>query len=135
MEWIYGLPDIDQVAREFWFHYPDQKIMAFHGHMGAGKTSFIRALCHIKNVKENVSSPTFALINEYSYKDGIIYHLDLYRLHDEDEAIRAGIEDCLFSGEICLVEWPERAARIFPSDTLEIYIEPLTEKTRKLYTR
>ena len=134
MEWIYGLPEIDQIAREFWRNYPDQKIMAFHGHMGAGKTSFIRQLCQVKNVKENVASPTFSLINEYSYSNGIIYHLDLYRLNDEDEAIRAGIEDCLYSGEICLVEWPERAARIFPPDTLDVYIEPLDEMTRKLYT-
>jgi tRNA threonylcarbamoyladenosine biosynthesis protein TsaE len=134
MEWIYRLPDIDQVAREFWQNYPDRKIIAFHGDMGAGKTSFIRALCQIKNVTENVSSPTFSLINEYSFINGIIYHLDLYRLKDEDEAIRAGIEDCLYSGDICLVEWPERATRIFPADTLQVYIEALDESTRKLYT-
>ncbi len=86
----------------------------------------------VKNVKETVSSPTFSIINEYSYPGGILYHLDLYRLKDEQEAIRAGVEDCLYSGEICLVEWPERAPGIFPEDTLEIFLEIQDENTRKI---
>ena len=86
----------------------------------------------LKNVKETVSSPTFSIINEYSYPGGIIYHLDLYRLRDEEEAIRAGVEDCLLSGEICLVEWPDRAPGIFPDETLVISLENLDEKTRKI---
>ena len=100
--------------------------------MGAGKTCFIRALCTAKKVKETVGSPTFSIINEYSYGNGIIYHLDLYRLKDEEEAIRAGVEDCLYSGEICLVEWPDRAPGIFPDDTLWIYLEVRNEVTRKI---
>jgi tRNA threonylcarbamoyladenosine biosynthesis protein TsaE len=100
--------------------------------MGAGKTSFIRALCAVKNVQDTIGSPTFSIINEYKYSGGRIYHLDLYRLKDEAEAIRAGVEDSLYSGDICLVEWPERAPGIFPADTLGITLQTINETTRKL---
>jgi len=132
MEWTFTLTGIDQVARDFWESFPEKKIYAFQGNMGAGKTSFIRALCAVKNVRETVGSPTFSIINEYSSPTGIIYHLDLYRLKDEEEAIRAGVEDCLYSGETCLVEWPDRAPGIFPKETLGIFLEMLDQKTRKL---
>jgi tRNA threonylcarbamoyladenosine biosynthesis protein TsaE len=132
MEWTYALPEIDEMARVFWKTFPDNKIYAFHGNMGLGKTSFIRALCAVKKVKETVSSPTFSIINEYSCPEGRIYHLDLYRLKDEREAIRAGVEDCIYSGAICLVEWPGRAPGIFPKETLGIFLEMLDETTRKI---
>jgi tRNA threonylcarbamoyladenosine biosynthesis protein TsaE len=132
MEWTFTLTGIDQMARVFWECYPDKKIYAFQGNMGAGKTSFIRALCAAKNVKETVGSPTFSIINEYSSPTGTIYHLDLYRLKDEEEAIRAGVEDCLYSGETCLVEWPDRAPGIFPKETLGIFLEMLDPNTRKI---
>lgn len=132
MEWTFTLTGIDQVARVFWESFPDKKIYAFQGNMGAGKTSFIRALCAVKNVRETVGSPTFSIINEYSSPTGIIYHLDLYRLKDEEEAIRAGVEDCLYSGETCLVEWADRAPGIFPKETLGICLEMLDQNTRKL---
>jgi tRNA threonylcarbamoyladenosine biosynthesis protein TsaE len=77
-----------------------------------------------------VSSPTFSIINEYSYDGGTVYHIDLYRLKDEEEAIRAGVEDCLYSGNICLVEWPERAAAIFPAHTVHVYLDAADEQTR-----
>ncbi|HEY4936126.1 MAG TPA: tRNA (adenosine(37)-N6)-threonylcarbamoyltransferase complex ATPase subunit type 1 TsaE [Puia sp.] len=134
MEWTFTLSEIDEMARVFWESFPDNKIYAFQGNMGAGKTSFIRALCGVKNVKETVGSPTFSIINEYSYPGGIIYHLDLYRLKDEEEAIKAGVEDCLYSREICLVEWPDRAPGIFPEETLGIFFESLDENTRKITT-
>ena len=132
MEWTFTLTGIGQMAKVFWETYPDKKIYAFQGEMGAGKTSFIRALCAAKNVEETVGSPTFSIINEYSSPTGIIYHLDLYRLKDEEEAVRAGVEDCLYSGEICLVEWPDRAPGIFPKDALGVFLEMLDPNTRKL---
>ena len=132
MEWTFTLTGIGQMAKVFWETYPDKKIYAFKGNMGAGKTSFIRALCAAKNVEETVGSPTFSIINEYSSPTGIIYHLDLYRLKDEEEAVRAGVEDCLYSGEICLVEWPDRAPGIFPKDALGVFLEMLDPNTRKL---
>jgi tRNA threonylcarbamoyladenosine biosynthesis protein TsaE len=134
MERIYTLQEIDVVARLFWESFPDKKIYAFKGNMGAGKTSFIRALCGVKNVEDIVGSPTFSIINEYWTGAGRIYHLDLYRLKNEEEAIRAGVEDCLYSGDICLVEWPDRAPGIFPDTSLGILLETIDERTRKIVT-
>ncbi len=88
-------------------------------------------------MKGVVGSPTFAIINEYIYKEGTadagkIFHIDLYRLNDEEEAIRAGVEDCLYSDHISLVEWPERAPGIFPGNTAHIYINVVNSNTRRL---
>jgi tRNA threonylcarbamoyladenosine biosynthesis protein TsaE len=80
-----------------------------------------------------VTSPTFSLINEYKTKTGqTVYHMDLYRIKDENEAINAGIEDCLYSGNTCLVEWPDKASGIFPDDTLHLSITSVDDNTRKL---
>ncbi len=134
MERIYTLPEIDEIAQVFWESFPDKKVFAFKGNMGAGKTSFIRALCSVKNVEDTVGSPTFSIINEYSSAAGRIYHLDLYRLKNEEEAIRAGVEDCLYSGDVCLVEWPDRAPGIFPDTSIGISLETIDETTRKIVT-
>lgn len=121
------LEDIAQTAREFWKAVEGRQVFAFHGDMGAGKTTFIHALCNQLGVKDVVGSPTFSLVNEYRYeKEGIrkpLFHLDLYRIKDEEEAIRAGIEDVLYSGQICLAEWPEKAPGIFPPGTVHVYLK------------
>lgn len=132
MERIFSLSDINAVAREIWSAFPATKVLAFSGGLGAGKTTFIHALCEEKKVTDTVNSPSFSLINEYRYPGGTIYHLDLYRLKDEEEAVRAGIEDCLYSGDICLAEWPERAPGIFPPDALYLSLETMDENKRKL---
>lgn len=136
MEWIFSLNEINETASSFWKKLGNGKVFAFHGEMGAGKTTFIHALCERKGVKDVVSSPTFPIINEYKYDcEGtmkLLFHMDLYRLKDEEEAIRAGVEDCLFSGFICLVEWPEKAPDIFPGDTIHVYLELVDEKTRRI---
>lgn len=110
--------------------------MAFHGSIGSGKTTFIHAMCEVKGVKDVVGSPTFAIINEYVFppdkNSGMIYHIDLYRLKDEEEARRAGVEDCLYSDHICLVEWPEKAAGILPPGTVHIFIDVIDEQNRHL---
>ncbi|HET6995089.1 MAG TPA: tRNA (adenosine(37)-N6)-threonylcarbamoyltransferase complex ATPase subunit type 1 TsaE [Chitinophagaceae bacterium] len=138
MELKFSLDTIKEIATRFWKMTGDTKVFAFHGEMGTGKTTFIHALCESKGVKDAVTSPTFSIINEYSYtEDGIdrkIFHLDLYRLKNEEEAIRAGMEDCLYSDNICLVEWPDRALGIFPPGTLHIYIEIVDSASRKLRT-
>lgn len=111
-------------------------VFAFHGSMGAGKTTLIHALCAEKGVQDVVGSPTFSIINEYAYTcEGTpkaIFHMDLYRLKDEEEARQAGVEDVLYSGHICLVEWPEKAPAIFPDDTVHVFIETIGDKIRKL---
>jgi len=136
MDRIFSLAEIQVVANNFWKESGDICVFAFHGNLGAGKTTFIHALCDSKGVKDVVSSPTFSIINEYRFaENGIekkIYHIDLYRINDEEEARQAGIEDCLFSGNICLVEWPEKAPGIFPEGTAHVYIEPVDGQRRKI---
>jgi tRNA threonylcarbamoyladenosine biosynthesis protein TsaE len=132
MERIISLENIHLAAKEFWEFFKDKKLFAFNGKMGAGKTTFIHALCDVKKVSSSVGSPTFSIINEYISPEGKIFHIDLYRLKDEEEAIRAGVEDCLYSGEICLVEWPQRAPSIFPPETIYISIELVDQVTRKI---
>jgi len=132
MELRFQLCDIEAAASRFWQQWPRQTVFAFHGDMGAGKTTFIHALCSVKGVTDTVGSPTFSIINEYRYAGGKIYHIDLYRLKDEEEAIRAGIEDVLYSEAICLVEWPDRAPGIFPPETVELWLEALDPDTRKI---
>jgi tRNA threonylcarbamoyladenosine biosynthesis protein TsaE len=101
--------------------------------MGAGKTTFIHALCKVLGVKNTVSSPTFAIINEYeSEKAGIIYHMDWYRLKDAHEAVQAGVEDALSGKKFCIIEWPENAAALLPANTLHLYITFVDAATRKL---
>lgn len=136
MEWTFSKENINEVANDLWKQIKDGKVVAFHGQMGAGKTTFIHALCDVKGVKDAVGSPTFSIINEYQYDcEGtkrMIFHIDLYRLNSEEEIFRAGVEDCLNSGYTCFVEWPEKAPGIFPDDTLHAYIELIDDKTRAL---
>jgi len=131
MDLLVTLTNILQKADEFWKSVNDKNIIAFHGEMGSGKTTFIHALCEVKQVTSTINSPTFSIINEYLFPGGIIFHIDLYRLKDEEEAIRAGVEDCLYSGNICLVEWPEKAPMIFPENSLHIYIDFIDPETRR----
>ena len=135
MDAIFELQHINQVAAAFWKLNKAKKVWAFHAPMGAGKTTFIHALCsEILKVESNISSPTFAIINEYNSPiAGSVLHMDWYRIKDEEEAISTGIEDALYSGNLCLVEWPEKAASLLPDDTLHIYIEALDAQTRRIY--
>jgi len=132
MEWQSTLDNIGETARRFWQYAEGHKVIAFYGPMGAGKTTLIHALCDEKGVTSTVGSPTFSIINEYNYPGGKIFHIDLYRLKDEEEAVRAGVEDCLYSGNICLVEWPGRAEAILPENTFKVQIELVDKDTRIL---
>lgn len=130
MEWIFTLEEITQVAEAFWKHANGKKVFAFHGALGAGKTTFIAALCRVKGIKDTASSPTFSLINDYVFTDEAgaeqhLFHLDLYRIRDEEEAIQAGIEDTLYSGAICMVEWAEKIPDLLPEETIHVTIVPL----------
>ncbi|MBL0233475.1 MAG: tRNA (adenosine(37)-N6)-threonylcarbamoyltransferase complex ATPase subunit type 1 TsaE [Chitinophagaceae bacterium] len=134
MEWICHLNEIGQVAADFWASQHNHRVFAFHGEMGAGKTSFIHALCDARGVKDVVGSPSFSLVNEYAIagEPGTIYHMDLYRIRDEEEASRAGIEDCLYSGSICLVEWPERIPGLLPPETVHVYMDWIDNDSRRI---
>lgn len=133
MEIFFELDDIENTAKDFLKMTNDHQVFAFSGELGAGKTTFISALCDELQVDETVSSPTFSIIQEYKTKTNkIIYHIDLYRIKNKEEAMDAGIEDCLNSNEICFVEWPEKASEIFPRDTVFTNIETISPTSRKL---
>ena len=134
----YSLNNINNAVAQFWQHASKYRIIAFSGQLGAGKTTFIHALCEYLGVTDVVSSPTFALINEYHFldstnRDNTIYHMDWYRLKDANEAIDAGMEDCLNNKDVyCFIEWPEKAAELLPYPHLWINIEPVNETERKI---
>jgi tRNA threonylcarbamoyladenosine biosynthesis protein TsaE len=133
---VFTLNNIHDAARQCWQAIAPATILAFHGEMGAGKTTFIHALCDVKGVKDVVSSPTFSIVNEYYYienaKEKKIFHIDLYRLRDQQEALDAGIEDCLFSDHSCLIEWPEKIEALLPADTCHMQLEVVDDQTRRL---
>lgn len=129
----FTLEKIHTVAKELWNQYKSYKVWAFDAAMGTGKTTFIHALCDVLGVKDAVGSPTFSIINQYQLADGhILYHLDLYRIKDEEEAIQAGIEDVLYSGEYCMVEWPEKIPALMPDDVLNVHLEAVNELKRRI---
>jgi tRNA threonylcarbamoyladenosine biosynthesis protein TsaE len=133
MEIFFELNSIEKTASEFLKSCNNYKVFAFSGELGAGKTTFISALCKELKVTETVTSPTFSIIQEYkSIENKIIYHIDLYRIKSSHEAMEAGIEDCLNSNEICFVEWPEKAPDIFPAETVFSNFEIVSATKRKL---
>ncbi len=128
--------EIATAAQQLWEYGQQHLVWAFHAPMGAGKTTLIHTLCKdILMVTGSVNSPTFSIINEYqSPVAGTVYHMDWYRLKGEEEAVAAGVEDCLFSGRLCLVEWPGIAPALLPPHTLHLHIEITSETTRLLST-
>jgi tRNA threonylcarbamoyladenosine biosynthesis protein TsaE len=134
MDAIFTIDQINRVAEAFFKKCQKHRVWAFHAPMGAGKTTFISALCTHLGAIDALSSPTFAIVNEYSSKTaGNLYHMDWYRLKSEAEAIDAGVEDLLSSGSYCFVEWPENAPDLLGPDTLHLYLEVLDAQTRRLY--
>ena len=132
---IPSLDAIDSVARQFVDLMDDYTVFAFNGERGAGKTTFINALSRVLGVDEDpTSSPSFAIINEYrsSTTAELIYHFDLYRLENLEEAFDIGVEDYLDSGAICFLEWPERIADILPDDTVRVDIAEQPDGSRLL---
>jgi tRNA threonylcarbamoyladenosine biosynthesis protein TsaE len=123
--------NIYSVATELLQKLKQYNVWAFNAPMGSGKTTFIHAVCDVMGVTDAVGSPTFSIINQYQSAEGkTIYHLDLYRIKDEEEAIQAGVEDVLYSGDLCLVEWPDKAESLFPDNTVYVSIEIIDANTR-----
>ena len=137
MQFQFSQETLDLFAKQFWNTVNGARVFAFHGHMGAGKTTIIAALCREKGVVDAVASPTFSIINEYSFGSGPdrVFHIDLYRLKDEEEVVQAGGEDCIFSGAICLVEWPEKAPWLFDESSVHVYVSVLSENQRSVDIR
>ena len=133
MQRTFTTQTIHEAAKEVWQQFSQYKVWAFDAPMGSGKTTFIHALCDVLEVKDAVGSPTFSIINQYQTKEGqTIYHLDVYRIKDEEEAIQAGVEDVLYSGELCLVEWPDKTPSLFPPDTIYLRLEVTGSDSRRL---
>lgn len=126
---ISSVHDLPGAAQEILSYCTDKRIFAFTGEMGTGKTTLIAALCKVLKVKEQVSSPTFALVNEYSGSRKI-FHLDLYRLKTIEEAIDIGIEEYLSGNEYCFIEWPQLIEPLLPPASVHISIEAINEQER-----
>lgn len=131
---ISGLQDLDRAARAFLAETAGHKLIAFYAPMGAGKTTFTTALCRVLGVQADaVSSPTFAIVNEYRAADGdSIFHFDFYRLKGSAEALDIGFYDYVDSGCLCLMEWPENIGEIIPEETLKVTITVLEDGSRRL---
>lgn len=130
---IKSLDTIHEAAKEFVKEMGEGKVFAFYGKMGAGKTTFIKALCEVLGVEDVITSPTFAIINEYTDgKDDPIYHFDFYRIKKLEEVYDMGYEDYFYSGNLCLLEWPELIEDILPENVIKVTIEEQPDGTRKL---
>ena len=129
----FQLSTIDDAARQFVEAIGDRTVFAFFGGMGAGKTTFIKAVCQQMGVTEDmVSSPTFAIVNEYEGSSGSIYHFDFYRIRQISEAVNMGFDDYLYSGNLCFIEWPELVEPLLPEDTVRVIIEEHPDGSRIL---
>lgn len=130
---IPSLSEIDAVARQFADLISRDRVVAFYGQMGAGKTTFTAALCKILGVEDPVCSPTFTIVNEYLDRDGrSIYHFDFYRIRNLSEAMDIGTEDYFYSGNLCLVEWPENIEAMLPDDAIIVRISVAPDLSRQI---
>jgi tRNA threonylcarbamoyladenosine biosynthesis protein TsaE len=127
---IESLEKISEAAREFVSAMGDARVFAFYGHMGAGKTTFIKAVCEELGVADTITSPTFAIVNEYTAALGPIYHFDFYRIKKLEEVYDMGYEDYFYSGALCLIEWPELIEELLPEDAVRVTIEEQADGTR-----
>ena len=155
------ITDIDHIreaAREFIAHIGDRRVFAFYGKMGAGKTTFIKAVCEELGVEDVVTSPTFAIVNEYTSPDpseggegladsdsgrpssplgrsgGVLYHFDFYRIKRIEEVYDMGYEDYFYSGNLCFIEWPELIEDLLPADAVRVTIEEQPDGSRLIRT-
>ncbi|WP_308600955.1 tRNA (adenosine(37)-N6)-threonylcarbamoyltransferase complex ATPase subunit type 1 TsaE [uncultured Dysgonomonas sp.] len=130
---IESLDKIDEAALEFIRAMGDNTVFAFHGDMGAGKTTFIKAICENLGVSDTINSPTFAIVNEYRSDSGeLIYHFDFYRINKIEEVFDFGYEDYFYSGSLCFIEWPEKVDSLLPKDTVNVYVKVQEDGSREV---
>lgn len=130
---ITGLSRINDAAKQFIEKMGDNTVFAFRGDMGAGKTTFIKAICEQLGVEDVINSPTFAIVNEYRSGSGeLIYHFDFYRINKPEEAYDFGYEDYFYSGALCFIEWPEKVEDLLPPDSVDVFIEESDNGSRIL---
>ena len=126
---IENLDNIRAAAREFIQHMGEARVFAFYGKMGAGKTTFVKAICEELGVEDVITSPTFAIINEYEGEE-TIYHFDFYRIKKLEEVYDMGYEDYFYSGALCFIEWPELIEEILPDDAVRVNITEQPDGSR-----
>ena len=127
---IQDLAHINEAAKAFVENIGDHTVFAFYGKMGAGKTTFIKAICEELGVEDVITSPTFAIVNEYTAQDGPVYHFDFYRIKKLEEVYDMGFEDYFYSGALCLIEWPELIEEVLPEDAVKVTIEEKEDGSR-----
>ena len=128
---IKGLDTIDEAAKEFLQEIGDNKIIALYGSMGAGKTTFVTALCRVLGVEDVVNSPTFTIVNEYQTEEGEpVFHFDFYRIKSLREVEDLGFEEYVYSNCLCLMEWPEMIEEMLPEETVKVSISEQEDGTR-----
>lgn len=136
MEITFSLDELPVVAQSFLKVLGDDRIFAFEGGMGAGKTTFIAEVCRQLGADDDSGSPTFSIVNEYVASDGKpVYHFDFYRLESPQEALDLGAEDYFYSGNLCLIEWPDRIGDLLPEEAVTVKIEETEDGRRKLTMR
>lgn len=129
---IQDLEHINEAAKQFVAQIGEHKVFAFYGSMGAGKTTFIKAVCEELGVEDVITSPTFAIINEYTGQEGTIYHFDFYRIKKLEEVYDMGYEDYFYSGALCFIEWPELIEEVLPEDAVKVSIKEKEDGARAI---
>lgn len=128
----HNIDDLSQLANEILKDCDASKIFVFYGNLGAGKTTLIKILCYQLGYRGEVTSPTFSLVNQYKVEGADIYHMDLYRLKDEDEALEIGIEEYLYSGAFCFIEWPQVIISLLDEAYYKVSMETSESEIRKI---
>ena len=130
---VNSVDDLSKAAKKFLDRFPHERIFAFYGKMGAGKTAFIKALCRELGSVDPITSPTFALVNEYSTAAGErIFHFDFYRIKSIEEALDIGFDDYIYSGKYCFMEWPGNIEPLLPDKLVEVRIEVMESDVRNI---
>ena len=130
---IQHIEEIREAARQFINYIGEHRVFAFYGEMGAGKTTFIKAVCEELGVEDVITSPTFAIVNEYTIPNGqCIYHFDFYRIKKLEEVYDMGFEDYFYSGALCFIEWPELIEEVLPEDAVKVQIKEKEDGTRTI---
>lgn len=132
VELKYHIDQIEDAARAVMRELGETRVILVDGPMGAGKTTIIKAMCSILNTQDDVSSPTFSIVNEYMGSEGVIYHFDFYRIKDVQEAIDIGAEDYFYSGNFCFIEWASKVENILPDDIFLVSLSIEGDHTRKI---
>ena len=129
---IKDLEHISEAAREFVNYIGDRRVFAFYGSMGAGKTTFVKAVCEVLGVEDVITSPTFAIVTEYTIgqQPTAIYHFDFYRIKKLEEVYDMGYEDYFYSGSLCFIEWPELIEELLPDDAVKVSITEQEDGSR-----